>query len=254
MDYSDLDELIAATESPSYIEFNQAAEYLKQHHDKLMPDDLLDLYAFYKQGTVGDCNISKPGIFQMQSRAKWNAWNEIKGMTVDDAIQKYVQKLSECIPNWKTNISNKGDGNSWVSVSRPQDFNIDESQTIIDFVQDGDLIQVQKFLHRLKGDEINELDEQGMGLIHWCTDRGHSDLLKVLLMHPGIRVNLQDEDGQTALHYSSSCGHLECLNLLLEANADQSVLDFESKTFLDVAFDESVLNLVKEFQSKSFLN
>lgn len=244
MDYSDLDELVAASESPAYIEFTQAAEHLKLNHYKLMPDDLLDLYAFYKQGTIGDCNTTKPGIFQMQSRAKWSAWNELKGMTIEEAIQKYVQKLSECFPNWKEDSKlNADENNGWVSVSRLQQDNghKEEGRTLVDFVQDGNLLEVEKFLNRLKGDEINELDDLGMGLLHWSTDRGHIELLKTLLEHPSININLQDSDGQTALHYASSCGHMDCIEILLNSGADRSILDTDSKSFLDVVYDESVL-------------
>lgn len=245
MDYSDLNELMAETESPLYQDFNKAAEYLKSHHDKLMPDDLLDLYAFYKQGLVGDCNVSKPGIFQMTSRAKWSAWNNLRGMTNDEAMEKYVKKLDELFPNWRT--KNPQDV-SWVAVSRPhfEEDTDDTGKTLIDFVQDGNLTQVKQFLNRLKPTEVNELDEQGMGLIHWCTDRGHEDLLKLLLAHPGIDINLQDTDGQTALHYSSSCGHLQCLKILIQAGADTSIKDNDSNDFLAVAYDDSVLAIVNE--------
>ena len=33
--------------------------------------DQLELYALYKQVTVGDCNTARPGFFAMTDRAKW---------------------------------------------------------------------------------------------------------------------------------------------------------------------------------------
>lgn len=250
MDYSDLNELMEETESPLYQTFNKAAEYLKSHHDKLMPDDLLDIYGFYKQGLVGDCNVQKPGIFQMTSRAKWSAWDKLRGMSNDEAMQKYVDKVTDCFPQWQESDPTQVSNTSWVSTSRPLFEQDDGGKTLTDFVQDGNLEQVKQFLSRLKAAEVNELDEQGMGLIHWCTDRGHEELLKMLLGHPGVDINLRDEDGQTALHYSSSCGHLHCLRILLTAGADQSIRDNDSNTFLEVAYDNTVSDVVNDINNQ----
>ena len=56
------------------------------------PDNatLLKLYALYKQGTAGDNTEKKPGFTDMVGRAKWDAWNSIKGTSETDAMQKYI--------------------------------------------------------------------------------------------------------------------------------------------------------------------
>ena len=56
------------------------------------PDNqiLLKLYGLYKQGAVGDNNESKPGFTDFVASAKWNAWNQLKGMAQDDAKQQYI--------------------------------------------------------------------------------------------------------------------------------------------------------------------
>jgi acyl-CoA-binding protein len=56
------------------------------------PDNatLLKLYAFYKQGSVGDNSEKKPGFGDMVGRAKWDAWNGIKGTDSNDAMQQYI--------------------------------------------------------------------------------------------------------------------------------------------------------------------
>ncbi len=53
-------------------------------------DDLLELYAFYKQSTAGDVTGSRPGMLDMKGRAKFDAWTKKKGTTKDDAMTKYV--------------------------------------------------------------------------------------------------------------------------------------------------------------------
>ena len=56
------------------------------------PDNqiLLKLYGLYKQGAVGDNNEPKPGFTDFVASAKWNAWNQLKGMAQDDAKQQYI--------------------------------------------------------------------------------------------------------------------------------------------------------------------
>ena len=56
------------------------------------PDNatLLKLYALYKQATLGDNGEKKPGFGDMVGRAKWDAWNGLKGTSSEDAMQQYI--------------------------------------------------------------------------------------------------------------------------------------------------------------------
>ena len=60
------------------------------------PDNgtLLKIYALYKQATTGDNNEKKPGFGDMVGRAKWDAWNGVKGTSSDDAMQQYVDLIN----------------------------------------------------------------------------------------------------------------------------------------------------------------
>jgi diazepam-binding inhibitor (GABA receptor modulating acyl-CoA-binding protein) len=59
------------------------------------PDNatLLKLYALYKQATSGDNDEKKPGFGDMVGRAKWDAWNGLKGTSKDDAMQQYIDLI-----------------------------------------------------------------------------------------------------------------------------------------------------------------
>jgi acyl-CoA-binding protein len=61
------------------------------------PDNatLLKIYALYKQATAGDVDGKRPGFTDMVGRAKWDAWNEIKGLAKDGAMQQYVDLIEE---------------------------------------------------------------------------------------------------------------------------------------------------------------
>jgi acyl-CoA-binding protein len=56
------------------------------------PDNatLLKLYALYKQATAGDNAEQKPGFGDMVGRAKWDAWNGLKGTSAEDAMRQYI--------------------------------------------------------------------------------------------------------------------------------------------------------------------
>jgi diazepam-binding inhibitor (GABA receptor modulating acyl-CoA-binding protein) len=59
------------------------------------PDNgtLLKLYALYKQGSTGDNTEKKPGFSDMVGRAKWEAWNGLKGTASTDAMQQYIDLI-----------------------------------------------------------------------------------------------------------------------------------------------------------------
>jgi diazepam-binding inhibitor (GABA receptor modulating acyl-CoA-binding protein) len=59
------------------------------------PDNmtLLKLYALYKQGSVGDNADKKPGFTDMVGRAKWDAWNGLKGTSNPDAMKQYIDLI-----------------------------------------------------------------------------------------------------------------------------------------------------------------
>ena len=61
------------------------------------PDNmtLLKLYALYKQGSAGDAEGKRPGFTDMVGRAKWDAWDALKGATHDDAMQQYIDLIAE---------------------------------------------------------------------------------------------------------------------------------------------------------------
>ncbi len=52
--------------------------------------DMLALYALYKQATVGDATGSRPGMFDVKGRAKFDAWSEKKGLAKDAAADQYL--------------------------------------------------------------------------------------------------------------------------------------------------------------------
>jgi len=56
------------------------------------PDNmtLLKMYALYKQASSGDASGDRPGFTDMVGRAKWDAWDALKGIGKDDAMQQHI--------------------------------------------------------------------------------------------------------------------------------------------------------------------
>lgn len=76
-------------------DFEQAVADSKNLPER--PDNmtLLKMYALYKQGSLGDAQGERPGMTDFIARAKWDAWNELKGQTREDAMQKYLDLFND---------------------------------------------------------------------------------------------------------------------------------------------------------------
>ena len=59
----------------------------------LSNEEKLEFYALFKQGTVGDVNTERPGMFDLKGKAKWDEWKKKEGMSQDDAKAAYVAKV-----------------------------------------------------------------------------------------------------------------------------------------------------------------
>uniref|UniRef100_A0A1A9VD88 ACB domain-containing protein n=1 Tax=Glossina austeni TaxID=7395 RepID=A0A1A9VD88_GLOAU len=78
-------------------EFSKTAEDIKHLNSTPADNDLLELYGLYKQATVGDCNTDKPGFLDFKGKAKWEAWNKLKGKSTADAMVDYIGKAKSLI-------------------------------------------------------------------------------------------------------------------------------------------------------------
>jgi diazepam-binding inhibitor (GABA receptor modulator, acyl-CoA-binding protein) len=74
-------------------EFEKAVAESKSLPEK--PDNmtLLKIYALYKQATEGDVEGKRPGFTDIVGRAKWDAWNDAKGKSKDDAMKAYIDLI-----------------------------------------------------------------------------------------------------------------------------------------------------------------
>jgi diazepam-binding inhibitor (GABA receptor modulator, acyl-CoA-binding protein) len=76
-------------------EFQQAAERSQKLTKRPTNEELLDLYALFKQATEGDITGDRPQGFDFKALAKYQAWDDKKGMTKENAMEAYVALMKK---------------------------------------------------------------------------------------------------------------------------------------------------------------
>ncbi len=77
-------------------QFEAAATTSKTLPQKPDNETLLQLYSLYKQGTEGDVNTDPPSnLFDFVAKAKYEAWQKLKGKSKEDAQQEYVSLVTK---------------------------------------------------------------------------------------------------------------------------------------------------------------
>ncbi|XP_015172563.1 PREDICTED: acyl-CoA-binding protein homolog [Polistes dominula] len=82
-------------------QFKTAEEAVKTLTKRPTDEELLELYALFKQATIGDCNTQKPGMFDLKGKAKWQSWNDKKGLSKEDAKKAYVEWVNNLMEKYK---------------------------------------------------------------------------------------------------------------------------------------------------------
>lgn len=82
-------------------QFEQAQTDVKTLTKRPSNDDLLFLYAHFKQGSDGDVTGKRPGMLDMVGRAKYDAWAKLKGTSQEQAQQQYIAKVKELLKTHK---------------------------------------------------------------------------------------------------------------------------------------------------------
>lgn len=78
-------------------QFEDAQKRVKTLTETPSNEDLLELYALFKQATAGDVSGSRPGMLDFKGRAKFDAWAKKKGTGKDAAMLAYVQVVDRLL-------------------------------------------------------------------------------------------------------------------------------------------------------------
>ncbi|TKY74069.1 Acyl-CoA-binding domain-containing protein 2 [Spatholobus suberectus] len=220
-----------------------AADRLSQ---KVSSDVQLQLYGLYKIATEGPCSTPQPSPLKMTARAKWQAWQKLGAMPPEDAMQKYIDIVTELYPTWLngSSLRNKsGDGGGPGSDAKgtmgpvfstfvyEEEYGSDsQMEAIHGFAREGDMANLLKCIEN--GVSVNLKDSEGRTPLHWAVDRGHLNVTE-LLVGRNADVNAKDNDGQTPLHYAVTCEREAIAEYLVKHNADIYSKDNDGSSPID---------------------
>ena len=83
--------------------FEEAANLVTILKTRPTDDEMLQIYALYKQATVGDNENDRPGMLDFKNRAKHDVWMEKKGMSVKSAKIEYIVLVNCMIDKYGLN-------------------------------------------------------------------------------------------------------------------------------------------------------
>ncbi|KAF1800063.1 hypothetical protein FB192DRAFT_1389919 [Mucor lusitanicus] len=233
--------------------FEQAFTYMSQHDIPLPNDKKLHFYGLFKQATIGDCNIDKPGLFDFVARAKYDAWQGFKGLGFREARNMYIDGVEELKVGWSRQGEyeyipsaediKKGEGlasNAVSSMAVEDDDDGLESEDIFGYTRLSDLDKLNAELEAHP--ELINSKEDGLTALHIAADRGYLDIVQALVK-AGADINVKTDDEDTALHLACISDQLETAKFLIASGCDKTLLDSEGKTAFEQAEPEFIQQL-----------
>ncbi|KAG1825837.1 ankyrin [Suillus subaureus] len=221
------------------LDIDEAASYLSsaQSLSKVSTTIKLELYGLFKYLKVAPKpQGSRPYIFDMTGRAKWDAWKAASDAYENNsyaAAQRYQAIAQEL--GWKPGStsssapgkrsedggtdaaqeSSGGGGGMGTSVSLLVNPGPDlgEAQTLYGLAIAGDAEKLMAFLLVNSAVDINARDEFDYTALHLACDRGNMPVVQALLSKGGDPL-LKDPDDYTAAELAQVAGHQEIYDLL----------------------------------------
>lgn len=207
------------------------------------------LYGLYKIATEGPCTAPQPSALKITARAKWQAWQKLGAMPPEEAMEKYIEIVTQLYPTWLDGgvkagssrskddaVSNTGGGGTMGPVFSSLVYE-EESENelkidaIHEFAREGEVENLLKSIE--SGIPVNAKDSEGRTPLHWAIDRGHLDIAK-LLVDKNADVNAKDNEGQTPLHYAVVCDREAIAEFLVKQKANTASKDDEGNSPLDL--------------------
>ena len=75
--------------------FNEAVAIAAEMSQASLPQDVqLRLYAFYKQSTIGNLDLSQSSSFHIRDAFKTNAWMQVSHFTPEEAKESYIEIIN----------------------------------------------------------------------------------------------------------------------------------------------------------------
>jgi len=210
--------------------FQNAASYLSSSPSlsKVSSAVKLELYGLFKYITSSQMpSTSRPSIFDMTGRAKWDAWAAAgkQYRNAEEAEKRYLviaQTLGwagsiaeiENVPSSSTVVndlqeaSNSGGGGTMgpsVSVLMPPPPSSAIDKSIHGLALSNDVSGLTTLLEQCPETDLNAVDEYGYTPLHLACDRGNIDMVR-LLLKKGADHSLKDPDNLSPIELAKEAG------------------------------------------------
>ncbi|RPD81921.1 ankyrin [Lentinus tigrinus ALCF2SS1-7] len=246
---------MSTTYNPSE-SFREAASYLSKASSLSSVSNAtkLELYAIFKYLTVSSTpNVPKPSIFDFTGKAKWEAW-QTAGKTYQDpsdAEKRYLEiarslgwvegKAEEPKPATTKESEDGGEEDIW-------DKSDDEGESMKPKREGG-------AMGRTTSTMTMEDDKGSSSALSNLAVAGDvSVMLAYFHGQPDADVNARDENGYTPLHLAADRGHLEVVDILLKRGANPEIKDpdeFTAKELAEIAGHTDIAALLSDTQNAS---
>lgn len=219
--------------------FVRAADFFGRNSDCFTADIQLELYSLFKQGTSGDCKEPEAEAptnpFATKRHLMIEAWRSKKGIASRDAQEAYVTTLEKYCPKWRENIATcisddeedmeDDEASGWAAGSLPVQ-RLGEAGTeddsiggqVCELAANGNIVALKQVIAKDRV-LVHSRDVDGMTPLHWASDRGHIDVIRLLLAS-GADINAQDLCDNTPLHIAGMANQKEVVRLLIDSKAD----------------------------------
>jgi len=233
--------------------FHEAATYLSNASSlsKAPTAIKLELYGLFKTLTVSPApNISRPFIFDITGRAKWDAWSAAGKARQNhkETEQRYLEIARDL--GWTEGIFHSaptrsgGDGSSgsfegsldhesesgssssrggsggmgtYVSAMAPPPLDEQDSKSLHGLAVTNNVSGLYSYLDAHPDVDINQLDEHGYTALHLACDRGNTAVVEHLLRR-GADYSLKDPDDFTPLELANIAGHDNIVSLIVKTH------------------------------------
>ncbi|XP_030887672.1 acyl-CoA-binding domain-containing protein 6 isoform X1 [Leptonychotes weddellii] len=199
--------------------FEKAAAHLQGLVQVASREQLLYLYARYKQVKVGNCNTPKPSFFDFEGKQKWEAWKALGDSSPNQAMQEYIAVVKKLDPGWNPQMSLLFLLSFWYFQSFQNSKSPEKKGKEANTGFGGPVVS------SLYHEEI--IREEDKNIFDYCRENNIDHVTKVI-KSKNVDVNMKDEEdneGQTALHYAAACEFLDIVELLLQSGADPALRD-----------------------------
>uniref|UniRef100_A0A5F9DU41 Acyl-CoA-binding domain-containing protein 6 n=1 Tax=Oryctolagus cuniculus TaxID=9986 RepID=A0A5F9DU41_RABIT len=179
--------------------FEKAAAHLQGLLPVASREQLLYLYARYKQVKVGNCNTPKPSFFDFEGKQKWEAWKALGDSSPSQAMQEYIAVVKKLDPGWNPQIPEKKGKEANTGFGGPVVSSLYHEETIRSATG---IIFIRKRGREEEGSR-ESLREEDKNIFDYCRENNIDHITKAI-KSKSVDVNMKDEEdneGQTALHY-----------------------------------------------------